>query len=188
MKNRVVAGLTVLMLACSLVVAGCSSDDSEDSQDALIGRWTWAKLTIRGVTLDLSNPNGYVPGGSTTITPAWIDQLLPGTVVNLTVTFNEDKTASGSLNATIPNYPPISGALTGTWKTSGDTLTLTVSNQGTSYTVAGTYDVAGRRLTIAMTNSQLLNALGTNDVDLSALTPDQQQLVRSLSGSLEFTK
>lgn len=186
MRTKVAAGLTALMLAVSLGMAGCSSDSSEESQDALIGTWAWAKLTINGISLDQSL--NYTPGGSTEITPAWISQLSPGTSVSLTVTFNEDKTASGSLNATIPNYPPVSGTLEGTWKTSGDKLTLSATYQGTSYTVTGTYDVSGRRLTVAMSNEQLLSFLGTSGADLSMLTPDQQELARSLSGSAEFTR
>lgn len=179
------ARYSAVLLAFAVLLAGCSGGDDEKGQDALLGRWNWSKLVVRGVTVNFTNLN-MTPGGSTTLTPAILSQL--GVNGSLTMTFNADNTVTGSVNATIPDEPPVSQTGSGTWSVSGDELTVRFSLQGNNIILRGDYNVSGSRLTIALSNAQLLDLLDLNGADLSQLTPDQQNLLRSLSGEIEFVR
>lgn len=180
-----VAKYSAILAAFAVLATGCSGGDEADT-DALIGRWSWSKLVVNGVTWSPNNPEVFTPGGSTTITPATVTQL--GATVNVAVVFNEDKTVDGSVNATVPGFGSIAESGQGTWSVSGDKLTVRFTNAGQNFTLAGVYSVSGSRLTIAMSNQQLLELLDVNDLDLSELTPAQRDLVRTLSGTVEFTR
>lgn len=182
MKKRISTFLA-LALAFALPFSGCSSSSggSSDVED-LIGTWVWSKLVVKGITLD-NSPQGYHSGGSTTITPT-----MEGMNIRMTVTFNEDKTFVSTTNGTGPGADPVGNVTRGTWSVSGDILTITASSEGQSGIGSGVFSVSGSTLTIALSNQQLLQMLNANNADLSQLTPEQQSLLRSLSGTMEFTR
>ena len=203
MKTRHVMALLVGVVATSLFVAGCGDSDS-DGGGSILGSWTWSKIVVNGITLDLNNQaQPLAPGGSTTITPQWITDIAAsqgsaGASVVVTVVFNADNTISGNVNATAPGEAPVAVAVTGSWVPDGDRLTLTITIPRTSVegytvnrttvTVTGTYNVTTSKLTISMSNADILQVLDANSADIAELPAEYQQLLNSLSGSVEFTR
>lgn len=183
--SRRMTRYSAVLIAFAMLFAGCSGGDDK-AQDELLGRWTWSKLIVRGVTVNFADPENSTPGGTTTVTPAFLAQL--GITANLTATFNADGTASASVNATIPGFAPVAQTINGTWSVSGNELRVRFAYQGRTINLAGDFEVSGSRLTISLSNAQLLELLDVNGADLSELTPDQQDLVRGLSGEIEFVR
>jgi hypothetical protein len=204
MKAKHVLALLVGIMATSLFVTGCGDGDSSGGGASILGTWTWSKLVVNGITLDLNNKSQpLTPGGSTTITPQWMAQVAtsqgtPGASIALTTTFNSDNTVTGSLVGSAPGEQPLSVPTTGSWNAAGDRLTLTItipktSAQGytvqkTTVTLTGTYNVTSSKLTISMSNADIMQVLNANNADVSQLPPAYQQLLNSLSGSVEFTR
>jgi len=173
-----------------MFLVGCGgSDDSSGDGASVVGTWTWSKLTVNGITVNTANPAASTVGGSTEITPAWVTALAAqqgtaGVSVSVVVTINADGTVSGTGTMTAAGQAPVSQALTGTWTTSGDTLSMTI--QG--YTAAGTYTVTDNKLTVNMSNAQILAFVGAYSGQIGGVPAEYQALVDSLSGSIEFTR
>lgn len=185
MKRGIWAGCAALFLAAAVGIVGCKSKDGDETSK-LIGLWNWSSLVINGMTLDFTSPELIRAGGSTTITPAFLQSF--GVTVSLSLEFEEDNTATGSVNARIPGRAPFVQTLSGTWSVSGDQMTVQASYEGQTYRLAGTWAVSGTTLTLAMTNRQLRDFLEDNGVDLATLAPQYKTLIEGLSGSVEFTR
>lgn len=185
MRKRLV-GLTAVVIALALSMTACES--SKSGQDALVGNWTWSSLVLKGVTWSPLNPSVITPGGSTVITPGLIQQFDPNSRISVTLTFNSDKTVVASANATIPGQPAVNQSASGTWSAAGDQLTINFRSGGTLNSTTLIYDASGSKLTLELTNQQFRQLLTANNVNLSSLTPAQQNMVLGLSATAEFTK
>lgn len=193
MKARRVMALLVGVVATSLCLAGCGGSDDEGESGSILGTWTWAKMVVNGITVNMANPMASTIGGSTEITPQWIANIaagqgVSGANVTLTITFNADGTVTGSAVATAPGEGTETFPGSGTWSVNGNRLTVTVSAEGETVTLGGTYTATASKLTITMSNQDILNVLNANAGSVGQLPPAYQQILAGLSGSIEFTR
>lgn len=184
--KRLRLGLSALAVALVLLGSGC--DNKKSSEENLIGTWTWSKLTLKGVTWSALNPSSITPGGTTVITPALFQQFDPNFRLVIALTFNKDKSAVVTLDATIPGQPAQHQSLTGTWSTSGDKLTVSYYDGSRTSTVTFVYEVSSSLLTVEITNQEFRRLLTESGADLSSLTPAMRDIVNGLSATIELTK
>ena len=187
MKSKYLRSVFAGMVCATMFFAGCGGGDDV----SIVGMWTWSKLTIDGLTLNLGNPaNPITAGGSTVITPAWITETaaaqgVPGVSVSLTATFSEDGslTLAGSASApgqgtqTIPALPPV------TWAQDGDTLVIT--SEGVTLNI--NHSVTDSTLTLTATTAELEQMLA-DAAAAAGMTPAQiQAMLTAFAAELGFT-
>ena len=115
----------VILLIVILFVLSCDDDSpSKPNASDLIGTWVLTKMTVGG--------NEYNP----------VEMGF-----SVTIIFNSD----GTFQSTEIDGEETT-VDTGTWSTSGNTLTITSTEDGV--TISGPYSVAGNKLTITITDEE----------------------------------